>query len=208
MMRYVATLAILASAAALHSSISRHQQASAAASATPELLNIPAQILEFRQARPDTPVPESLRRELETNTILMRDYVSSNGEPVQLSIVHAGKSRRSLHFPEVCFAGQGWETASKTLIPVGVYFVGQGLIVQKGGAREAVLYWFRTGNHATASYAMNTYYWSRDTLMMRSPNSQLIRVSTRIGEGGEERAFRLLSDFASGLVPVLSYTEQ
>lgn len=208
MKRYIATLMILASTAALHTSISRSQQASANASATPELLNIPAQILEFRQARPDTPVPESLRRELETNTILMRDYVSSTGTPVQLSIVHAGQSRRSLHFPEVCFAGQGWETASKSLIPVGLYFVGQGLIVQKGETREAVLYWFRTGDHSTASYAMNTYYWSRDTLMMRNPNSQLIRVSTRIGEGGEEQAFRVLSDFASGLVPVLTYTER
>lgn len=204
---YITTLVILASAAVLHSGIAWNQAASANASEPPELLNIPAQILEFRQARPDTPVPESLRRELETNTILMRDYVSTNGTPVQLSIVHAGKSRRSLHFPEVCFAGQGWETASKSLVPVGVYFVGQGLIVQKGGTREAVLYWFRTGDHSTASYAMNTYYWSRDTLMMRSPSSQLIRVSTRIGEGGEERAFRVLGDFASALVPVLSYTE-
>ncbi len=208
MKRYVATLAILISTAVLHAGISRIQQASAAASATSELLNIPAQILEFRQARADVPIPDSLREELETNTILMRDYVSMNGWPVQLTIVQAGNSRRSLHFPEVCFAGQGWETARKTLIPVGVYFVGQGLVVQRGETREAVLYWFRTGNHSTASYLTNTYYWSRDTMMMRNPSSQLIRLSTVIGEGGEARAFRVLSDFASGLVPVLPTVEQ
>jgi len=208
MKRYVATILILLVTAALQASINQGQESSAEASTAMESLGIPDQILEFRQARTDLPIPESLREELETNTILMREYVSSSGWPVQLTIVHAGKSRRSLHFPEVCFAGQGWETADKTLIPVGLGFIAQGLVVQKGENREAVLYWFKTGNDSTANYAMNTYYWSRETLMMRNPGSQLIRLSTRIDEGNETRAFRVLGDFASGLIPLLPYTEQ
>jgi EpsI family protein len=208
MKRGVATLIILAITAALHTAISRNQQASAASTEAPALFDIPSQIIEFRQARPDAPIPESLRQELETNTILMRDYLAPDGRPVQLTIVHAGTSRRSLHFPEVCFTGQGWETADKFLVPIGVYFVGQGLLVQKGDNREAVLYWFKTGGDSTASYLMNTLYWSRDTLMMRDPGSQLIRLSTPIGDDGEERAFRVLSDFASGLVPLLASTEE
>jgi EpsI family protein len=120
-----------------------------------------------------------------------------------LTIVFAENTRRSLHFPEVCFTGQGWETHGKAMMPVGAQFVGQRLTLQKGEARQAVIYWFQTVNNLTGSYFTNSYYWARDKLFGRSPSSMLVRVSTPIGGKGEEAAYRLLNDFASGLAPVL-----
>ena len=151
MARYAITLLLLLSTAVLHGLIGHVQANAAQTSSLPVLLKIPSQILNFRQARPDIPVPEFVRQNLETNTILMRDYVSSHGQLVQMSIVFAEKTRRSLHFPEVCFTGQGWQTHGRSSIPVGILFVGQGLTVQKGDAREAVLYWFKTGNNFTGN---------------------------------------------------------
>ncbi|NIA15328.1 MAG: EpsI family protein [Nitrospiraceae bacterium] len=206
MTRYVITFLMLLSTVVLHGVIGHVQANAAQTSSLPELLNIPSQILEFRQAQPDTPVPESIRQNLETNTILMRNYISSYGRPVQLTIVYAEKTRRSLHFPEVCFTGQGWETRSKSPIPVGTLFIGQGLTVQKGDAQEAVLYWFKTGRQFTANYFLNTYYWARDKLLLRNPSTMLIRLSTPVGDQGEERAYRALSDFAAGLSPILIET--
>lgn len=206
MARYVITLLLLLSTAVIHGVIGHVQSNAAQTSSLPTLLNIPSQILNFRQARPDAPVPESVRQNLETNTILMRDYVSSYGQLVQLAIVFAEKTRRSLHFPEVCFTGQGWETHGRSSIPVGVLFVGQGLTLQKGDAREAVLYWFKTGRNFSGNYFLNSYYWARDKLLLRAPSTMLVRLSTRIGSEGEAYAYRVLNDFASGLAPVLLET--
>ena len=203
MARYAITLLLLLSTAVLHGLIGHVQANAAQTSSLPVLLKIPSQILNFRQARPDIPVPEFVRQNLETNTILMRDYVSSHGQLVQMSIVFAEKTRRSLHFPEVCFTGQGWQTHGRSSIPVGILFVGQGLTVQKGDAREAVLYWFKTGNNFTGNYFLNSYYWARDKLLLRAPSTMLVRLSAPIGPKGEEYAYRALNDFASGLAPVL-----
>ena len=206
MYRHLVVLLILLVTAIANVIIGKMQNSVAQASSLPELLNIPSQILEFRQARPDSPVPASIRKSLETNTILMRDYVSSYGRPVNLTIVYAEKTRRSLHFPEVCFTGQGWETHGKRSIPVGVQFLGQGLTVQKGDAKRAVLYWFKTGNELTGNYYMNTFYWSLDKLLLRNPSTMLIRLSTPVDHQGEARAYRVLSDFASGLTPIIADT--
>lgn len=204
MTRYAITLLMLLCTAFLHGLIGHVQANVAEADSLPELRRqVPSQILQFSQAQPDMPVPESVRKNLETNTILMRTYASSSGRPVRLAIVYAEKTRRSLHFPEVCFTGQGWETYGKSAIPVGVHFVGQGLSVQKGDAREAVLYWFKTDRNLTGSYFLNSYYWSRDKLLLRSPSTMLVRLSTPIGSEGEAYAYRILTDFAAGLAPVL-----
>ena len=167
------------------------------------LSGIPPRILDFQQVGEDRELPESVRRNLETNTILMRDYIAPSGRPVQLTIVFAERTRRSLHFPEVCFTGQGWETHGKSMVPIGLAFVGQGLTIQNGDARQAVIYWFKTGDHSTASYLENTLNWSLDKLTFKNPSSMLIRVSTPIGTDGPDLAYQVLTDFAAGLAPIL-----
>lgn len=206
MYKHLIVLLILMLTAIATIFIARAQNSVAQASSLPELLKIPSEILQFSQARPDSPVSASVRKTLETNTILMRDYVSSYGRPVNLTIVFAEKTRRSLHFPEVCFTGQGWETHGKSSIPVGIQFLGQGLTVQKGDSKKAVLYWFKTGDELTGNYYLNTFYWSADKLLLRNPSTMLIRLSTPVDQQGEARAYQVLSDFASGLTPIIADT--
>jgi EpsI family protein len=206
MARYVITIIVLLATAVLHRAIVSVQADAAQASAPPALFNLPSQILDFRQARPDAPVDDSVRQTLETNTILMRDYVSSFGAPVQLAIVYAENTRRSLHFPEVCLTGQGWEVAEQSSIPVGVLFVGKRLVLQKGDQRQAVIYWFKTGNYLTGDFFLNSFHWAWDKLLLRNPSTMLIRLGTPISKQGEEAAFRVLNDFASALAPILLET--
>ncbi len=206
MIRYVLTLALLLATAVAHLGIGSVQANAARNSSPPELFAIPADIMGYRQAGPDVPVNESINKELETNSILIRNYVAPSGAVVQLTIVFAENTRRSIHFPEVCFTGQGWETHGKAPVPVGVNFIGQGLTLQKGDAREAVVYWFKTGESFTSNYLVNSYYWARDKLLLRSPSTMLIRVGTSINNQGEEAAFQILADFASALTPILLET--
>ncbi|MBX7255472.1 MAG: EpsI family protein [Candidatus Hydrogenedentes bacterium] len=203
MKRYLITFIMLLATAILHLTI-RGAEANTAANSSPsDLFNLPSEILEFHQAGPDIPVSESIRQQLESNAILMRSYSSRSGGTILMTIVCAGTTRRSLHFPEVCFTGQGWETQDKAPIPVGVYFVGQGLTLQRGKSRQAVLYWFKTGNDFTGSYFVNSLCWVRDKLLLRNPSSMLIRLSIPVDSSGEQKAFRMLNDFASSLAPIL-----
>jgi EpsI family protein len=206
MIRYAITFILLLGTAILHSQIGRLQAQAAQVKAPQALFELPQQILEFQQIGEDIPASESIRQQLETNAILQRNYASAYGGYVQLTIVYAGKTRRSLHFPEVCFTGQGWETQDKFSIPVGLSFVGQGLILQSGDSRQAVLYFFKTGNDLTGNYFANSVSWVRDTFLLRSPSSMLVRISTPVDEQNEDRAIRLLNDFASGLAPILLET--
>ncbi len=203
MARYIIVLLLLSTTAALHAVVIRDQSHDAVTSAPPELLNLPSRIMGFAQWGADQEAPESVRRLLETNTILTRTYLSPSGWPVQLTIVYAEKTRRSLHFPEVCFTGQGWETRGKMEVPVGLDFMGQGLTLEKDGNREAVIYWFQTGGTCTSSYVLNSYYWLRDKLLLRDPSTMLVRVSVPIADRGEEFAYGIGADFGSALAPLL-----
>jgi EpsI family protein len=206
MIRYGITFILLVGTAILHSQIGQLQAQAAQVKAPQALFELPRQILEFQQLGEDIPASESVRQQLETNAILQRNYASAYGGFVQLTIVYAGKTRRSLHFPEVCFTGQGWETQDKFSIPVGLSFVGQGLILQNGDSRQAVLYFFKTGDNLTGNYFANSLSWVRDTFLLRSPSSMLVRISAPVDEQNEDRAIRLLNDFASGLAPILLET--
>jgi EpsI family protein len=206
MARYGLTLLVLLAAAVAHRTVVSIQGTAAESTSAPTVLNVPSELLDFRQARPDVPVDDSVRQLLETNTILMRDYVSVRGELVQLAIVYAENTRRSLHFPEVCLTGQGWEVSGESAIPVGVLFVGKGLVLQKGDAHEAVIYWFQTGKYCTGNYFLNSFQWAWDKLLLRKPSSMLVRISAPIGRQGKEAAFGVLNDFAAALAPILLET--
>lgn len=206
MTRYILTLMVLLATAVAHAVIGHLQANAARTSHSPDLMGLPADIMGYRQAGPDVPIDESINKELETNSILIRNYTSPAGAVVQLTIVFAQNTRRSIHFPEVCFTGQGWETHGKCPVPVGVNFIGQGLTLQKGDAREAVVYWFKTGGNLTNNYLVNSYYWARDTLLLRSPSTMLIRVGTPIENQDEQAAFKILADFAAALTPMLLET--
>jgi len=203
MNRYTATLVLLVIATGAHLMIAGAQAQQADQTAPPTAIDVPARIMGFEQVGEDMQAGEYITNLLETNTILMRRYRAPSGWPLQLTIVYSENTRRSIHFPEVCFTGQGWETHGKASVPVGLQFVAQGITVQRGDAQEAVLYWFQTGDDCTGNYFINSLYYARDTLMLQEPATMLVRLSTPIGRLNTEQAYGLLNEFAAALAPIL-----
>ena len=72
-----------------------------------------------------------------------------------------------------------------------------------GRRAEAVLYWFKTGDHSTGNYFLNSWYWARQQLTLGTPTSTMIKLTAPVGPQGEEPAFEVLEDFATQLMPVL-----
>jgi EpsI family protein len=128
---------------------------------------------------------------------------NSPRRPVELTVVHAAVTRRSLHFPEICLVGEGWDVRDQGIQPVGVTFAAKRLVLVRGTESEAVIYWFQTGAKLTPNYFVNAWHWARDQICFRSPVSAMVRLSTPIGNQGETTAFSVLVDFAMKLAPLM-----
>lgn len=195
--------ASLFAAAAIHLAIVSAQDRAANAPFSGEDLDIPSTIGNYQQAGADIPQEEHIKELLQTSSILMRDYAAPSGQIIHLAVVHAANTRGSLHFPEVCLTGQGWEIDRQYLAPVGFLFSAKHLILISGEHKEAVLYWFKTGPHLTGSFFLNSWYWIKEKVMLKAPATTMIRISTTVTREGETSAFNELKDFATRLTPVL-----
>ncbi|MCC6488426.1 MAG: EpsI family protein [Candidatus Hydrogenedentes bacterium] len=187
----------------LHFGTMRAQSAAHLEAPAPKAFQIPAVIVDFKQEGLDYEVDERTKQLLETSTILMRTYRAPNGRPVLLSIVHAGNTRRSLHFPEVCLVGDGWEIIEQENVAVGILFTARRLVLMKGDHYEAVLYWFKTGDEVTGDFFLNAFHWTRNQITFDTPTSAMIKVSTPLVPGGEAAAFSALEDFATKFAPIM-----
>jgi EpsI family protein len=196
MRHLVACVIAIVAAGVIHAAAVSAQHDLAEAASDEPLLAIPDYIGGFERMGLDQEIPEDVQRVLETSNILIRPYRTPGGYPVVLTIVHAGSTRRSLHFPEVCLVGAGWDVREQSTMPVGFNFVARRLVLVKGDQTEAVLYWFKTGDHMTGSYFVNSLNWARNQLTFGSPNSAMIKLATPVGNRGEAAAFALLEDFA------------
>lgn len=203
--RFAVLMAALLAVMAGHFAILDAQAEAAREVPVETIISIPDRIGMFKQAGTDVEVEDKVKRALETSSILIRAYRSQGGWPVELTIVYAGKTRRSLHFPEICLTGGGWDIMKQESTPVGIQFQARRLVLVKGEQRQAVLYWFKTGDELTGNYFVNALYWARNQLTFGTPTSAMIKLTTPIEKGprGEEAAFTLLETFAMQFTPML-----
>lgn len=200
---YFAVGVLLIGTLLVHSAI-LNRQAEAGSAAPPESIqNIPKRIADYTQMGEDIEIDEYTLQVLETSSVLMRNYIGDRHWPLSLTIVYAGATRRSLHFPEVCLVGQGWEIREQATQQVGFLFTAKRLVLVNGGNQKAVLYWFKTGDKLTGNFFMNALHWTTNQIAFSTPTSAMFKVETPIGPGGEEAAFALLEDFAIKFHPVL-----
>ncbi len=206
MKHYVIGLLILVCTAGVHTDILRGQaRASSAVDHNPDL-NLPERINSYRKLGDDIDPGDEVRRVLETSSILMRNYISPSGVPILVTLVYAGVSRRSLHFPEVCLVGQGWEIEKAYTAPVGMEFRAKRIVIFRGSQKQAVTYWFKTGDSFTGSPFINALYWGKEQLKSGSTSSTMIKLSMPFsskGGFGEEQAFAALDDLALRMAPIL-----
>jgi EpsI family protein len=206
MIHYIVGIAILVASASAHWAINLKRDWAAAADTPAVNLNLPSEVGPYRQHGGDIDPGDEVRKALETSDILMRYYTAPNGAPILVTIVYAGQKRRSLHFPEVCLVGQGWEVEQAYAAPVGIEFEGRRLVIFRGDDEQAVLYWLKTGKQFTSSTFVNALLWAREQLVFGTPTSSMIKLSMPVlKQAGqdEEEAFAILDDFASRLGPIL-----
>lgn len=155
----------------------------------------------------DVPVSQRTLEVLGADRVLNREYRSAAGEQVHLCIVESRSRRTSIHPPEVCYRGWGYEAETSTTTTVAAPdgdFRANLLTMVKPERRVAVLYWYRSGERRTTSFL-----GQQMRLVLRRPFAggeaavaALVRISTEItetGPGAEEAALSRLRRFAAGL---------
>ena len=200
---YVAVGIFLALAAGINWTILTRQAEAGRVTVPETIAEIPARIADYEQRGADIEVDEHTKRVLETSSILIRNYTAPNGWPIELTIVYAGSTRRSLHFPEVCLVGAGWEIRSQESTTVGFDHTARRLVLVNNEHQQAVLYWFKTGDFLTGNFFLNAMYWAKNQITFGTPTSAMIKLTAPLVPGNEEAAFAMLEDFAMKLQPVI-----
>lgn len=198
-----ALVALLVPVTGLHLFILAKQAEAGMSQPASTMLNIPPKIGGYTQMGEDLEVEDYVKEILQTSTILIRNYQAPNGRILQLSIVYAGSTRRSLHFPEVCLVGNGYDIVEQHPTEVGLSHSAKQLLLVRGPQYQAVLYWFKTEDSFTGNYFINAAHWAKNQLTFQAPTSAMIKLTTIVGPDGNEAAFRALEDFALKLGPII-----
>lgn len=159
-------------------------------------------------------------RRLLSNTALKKlgvdDYIdytyTSPGRPVINLLVSYYKAvgvSGGYHSPKNCLPGGGWNiTHIKPLKldvhhskndPAEVNFV----IIQKGGEKQAVIYWYQNRGRIIASEYREKIYLVLDSVIKRRRDGSFIRIMTAIADGKYGESDTYLKEFAENVMLIL-----
>ena len=147
-----------------------------------------------------------LTREV-SQTLNADDYLTMTFEaagaaaPVDFFVAwYRDQTRASIHSPEVCIPGGGWEMSDIQIRDVVIETNGQNMtipinraIIQRGLSRQLVYYWFDQGGRRMASDYVAKFYLTIDAIGTGRTDGALVRFITPLmpGEAVETAEARL-----------------
>ncbi len=156
-----------------------------------------------------------------------KEYFDSSGDDILSTIVLAGAGQNSIHRPEACLAGQGWdpfkqETLSIKLasgheLPVQNLYLQRQEIAADGSKRiqrRLYMYWFVGENVTTSDHMMRVWIGSWDRVVHNRAHRWAFVIATaavgadqRPGGKTVEETKTLLTDFIRDAVPSFQKSE-
>jgi EpsI family protein len=146
---------------------------------------------------------------LRASDYLMRRYVDASGRAAWLYIGYWQTQRKGaqIHSPKNCLPGSGWEPleASSLAIslPGGRLLPVNRFVIQKGGEREVVLYWYRAQGEDVAGEVSAKISMVTSAITRHRTDGALVRVSSSVDGTVAETSDRLVS-FVRAMYPVLA----
>jgi EpsI family protein len=142
---------------------------------------------------------------------ISRVYTNSAQQAVGLYIGYHASQRQgdTIHSPLNCLPGAGWQPVSNGRITVAVDRRGplevNRYIVQKGGERQLVLYWYQSHGRVIASEYWGKFYLVVDSIRMNRSDAALVRIVSPIAdrEDAEAVASQRAVDFLRTMFPSL-----
>lgn len=146
---------------------------------------------------------------------LTRVYVNedrSAGVGVYIGYYGSQRQGDTMHSPQNCLPGAGWEPVSNSHMPILVAtgpdtapreIVVNRYIIQKGLDRQLVLYWYQSHGRIVASEYWAKAYLIGDAVRINRTDGALVRVMAPFTGGGEAAAEQLVVDFVKAMFPLM-----
>jgi len=163
------------------------------------------------------PLDEKVLKVLGADDYLNRVYSGPDRSAAGLYIGYYKSQRQgdSIHSPQNCMPGAGWEPLERTLITIPAP-TGEGAgttdisinryVIQKGVDRQLVLYWYQSHGRVVASEYWSKFYLVRDAVRLNRTDAALVRVIVPIAsndEDSEKQAETRAVDLVKKIYPVL-----
>lgn len=142
----------------------------------------------------DIGITEREEKILGTKNTIFREYVKPSVEKISLFIVYSETDRSIFHPPEGCLMGSGACISSKTTEEIKYgqsSFMAKKIYLEKGTAKDLVLYCYKANNLYTHNYYLQQIHFSLNQLLGKRTFGALIRVSMPIVRNEDETLVEL-----------------
>jgi EpsI family protein len=178
------------------------QHAGEAMMSRQSLKAFPAQLGEWRQQGSDQILDDETLRVLRADDYLSRNF-EANGRVASFYVGYYATQRTgaTYHSPLNCLPGAGWtltEGPRVTIAPAngGPAFEANRYLIQNGGDRELMIYWYLGRGRATASEYWGKVYTVVDSVRRRRSDGAIVRVMVPVGDS-EDTALNAATELAA-----------
>jgi len=140
------------------------------------------------------------------DTITDDEPSSSRWTSVYLGFYDQQSRGRTIHSPQNCLPGAGWEALSSSPATLGKgndAFTVNRYLLQNGDDRALVLYWYQGRGRVAYDEYLVKWDLLRDAALRRRTDEALVRIVVPLTSGGEDEAFALARRVALEVKPAL-----
>jgi EpsI family protein len=151
---------------------------------------------------------------------ISRTYTTPGRPPAHLYIgfYRSQRNGATMHSPLNCLPGAGWQPVERKRVPIDVLSGGTGttkrsvvvnqITIEKGLARQVVVYWYQSHGRVTASEYLGKVYTVLDALRLNRTDAAMIRIVSPVVPGVDPAAAAasaasLSVEFAQAVFPLL-----
>lgn len=173
-----------------------------------ELKDFPRQLGSWELVGSDQKFDNQTLSVLKASDYLMREYRLPNGPRGNFYVGYYASQREgaTYHSPLNCLPGSGWVMSNPARVtitaPGRAPFEANKYVVQNGGAREILIYWYQGRGRVVASEYWGKIYTVLDSVTMRRSDGAMVRVMVPVG-GSEDRSLQAAMELAANVSTAL-----
>ncbi|PYS79450.1 MAG: EpsI family protein [Acidobacteria bacterium] len=174
------------------------------------LVEFPAEVGGWRQAGPDARFDAATEAVLRADDYVSRDYDLGDGRTASLYVGYYSTQRAgaTYHSPLNCLPGSGWELNEPATVEIkpangASAFAANRYVIQHGGERQLMIYWYQGRGRAVASEYTDKLYTVLDSIRLRRSDGAMVRVLVPV-RGSEGEAIETAAQFAAQVAPNLA----
>ena len=153
-------------------------------------------------------------------SLLVTDYLScaffseGNAEGAHLYVGYHERQTRdrqtgaasSIHPPEHCLPGSGWDIIESSIVPIEAGSGGEAkrFVIAKGNRRSLVYFWYQSRGRVIARNHEKILYMFLDRARFGRTDGSLVRFTVPIYNGDVKPAERTFDQFSKTITPLLA----